>query len=248
LFYGDSISFLTSVAIIPVWKNKEIFEVLQLFDKEYTNQIIIVLDEPNEYYISKITKIGEQIPPQLKIITNPERRGIGYAISLGLEYACSNGFETAIIMAGNGKDNPQEIPKFLEKVSDGYDYVQGSRFLKGGRYDGLPLRRKIFNRIWPLFWSIITFRKQTEVTNGFRAYKLRILSDPNIDIYQDWLRGYALEYYIHYKMMTLRYYNFTEIPVSKIYHKKNDYTKIQPKKHWKQIIMPPFLLLFKIKK
>jgi len=102
--------------------------------------------------------------------------------------------------------------------------------------------------LWPWFWTILTWRKQTEVTNGFRAYRLNLLKDSKINLNQDWLDGYALEYYIHFKAMKYKKYSCTEVPVSKIYHQKSNYTKIQPLKDWHQIILPPILLFLRIKK
>ena len=42
-------------------------------------------------------------------------------------------FEILVVMAGNGKDDPHEIPRLLTPIRKGEaDYVQGSRFLEGG--------------------------------------------------------------------------------------------------------------------
>jgi dolichol-phosphate mannosyltransferase len=38
-----------------------------------------------------------------------------------------------VLLAGNGKDDPNEIPRVLAPILEGRaDYVQGSRFLRGG--------------------------------------------------------------------------------------------------------------------
>lgn len=60
----------------------------------------------------------------------------------------------------------------------------------------------------------MTGAKCTDVTNGFRAYKTRMLKDKRVNIDQEWLNYYALEYYIHYKAITLGY-KFAEVPVTK---------------------------------
>lgn len=233
--------------VIPTWRDLQITQVLARFDEPLVDEVVIVLDEPTKEMKSRIRQISKEIIPKLTIIENPKRMGIGYAIRQGLLYCKNNGYEVVVIMAGNGKDDPKEIPRLLKKLEENYDYVQGSRFLEGGRYDNLPLQRRIFNRLWPLIWTILTGVKQTEVTNGFRAYRLKILDDPNVNINQEWLNGYALEYYIHYKALTLGY-RYTEVPVSKIYPKKGKYTRINPLKDWHQIILPLFLLKLKIKK
>ena len=77
------------------------------------------------------------------------------------------------------------------------------------------------------------------MTNGFRAYNTRIFNDERINIWQSWLDGYGLEYYIHYKVLTLGY-KTREVPVSKVYpHRhKGGYSKISPLRDWWQIVGP----------
>ena len=83
----------------------------------------------------------------------------------------------------------------------------------------------------------------SDVTNGFRAYKASLLKDPRVNIWQDWLDGYELEYYLHYKALTLGY-RFIERPVSKTYafRNKGGYSHISPMRDWWQIVGPLFLL------
>src|SRR5208282_2857823 len=60
-------------------------------------------------------------------VKHPQRRGVGAAIRTGIEYARSHGYEIIVIMAGNDKDDPQEIPQLLEPISiEGHDLAQGS--------------------------------------------------------------------------------------------------------------------------
>ena len=239
---------LTSIAIIPVWENKEIIDVLNKFELDFVSEVVVVADEPTPEFLKEIEDNCGVIKPKLTILKNSKRMGIGNAIRMGLEHGKANNYDIAVVMAGNGKDNPKEIPKFTKKIEEGYHYIQGSRFLKGGSFEGLPFVRKIIVRMWPIFWSIITWRKQTEVTNGFRCYRLSILDDPKINLYQEWLNGYALEYYIHYRALTNKKCSCTEIPVTKIYQEKKNYTKIRPYKDWPQIALPPILLFLRIRK
>jgi len=171
------------------------------------------------------------------------REGIGHAIRQGYEYALSNGFGLIVVMAGNGKDDPQEIPRLTEPIlKNGYDYVQGSRFLPGGRRVRNPFLRRIFTRAFPWLWTFITGVHCTDVTNGFRAYRAAILKDPKIDVWQEWLDNYQLEYYLHYKVLTLGF-KFLERPVSKTYPEgRGGYTRISPLRDWWQIIGPIVLL------
>ncbi|MHA1230337.1 MAG: glycosyltransferase family 2 protein [Candidatus Helarchaeota archaeon] len=239
---------LKSMVIIPVWENIEIIDVLKKFEDKWVDEVTLVIDEPRSDFIEIIKKNANNISSALTILENPKRMGIGNAIRMGLQYGLSKNYDVAVIMAGNGKDDPREIPKFIKKIEEGYDYVQGSRYLKGGRYDGLPIQRKIFTRVWPIFWSLITWKKVSEVTNGFRAYRFSILNNPEINLNQEWLNDYSLEYYIHYHVLKKKDIKYCEIPISKIYKNRKKYTKINPLKDWQSIILPPILLLLRIRK
>jgi dolichol-phosphate mannosyltransferase len=146
-------------------------------------------------------------------------------------------------MAANGKDNPSEIPRFTRALEKGYEYVQGSRFARGGKADRTPFLRAIFSRMWPLIWSLLVGKRLTEVTNGFRAYDMRILLDRRIRLDQRWLDNYALEYYVHFKALTCGY-RYCEVPVTKTYPRshKGGYSKIRVFRDWKDILLPPILL------
>ncbi len=184
-------------------------------------------------------------------VKHPRRRGVGAAIRTGIEYAQSRGYEIIVIMAGNDKDNPQEIPQLLEPIlHDQHDLVQGSRYLgKVGSGGQMPFYRKLATRLHPFMFSILTGRRVTDTTNGFRAIRLSIFSDERINLNQAWLDTYELEPYILWKVMTLGY-RFKEVFVTKIYPPKSlgGYTKMVPFISWWSILKPLFYLRLGIKK
>jgi dolichol-phosphate mannosyltransferase len=233
------------LAIIPVFREiGKIGTVVEKFSPESVDEVCLVVDDPDETILKEIDDSRKRTPVPVTIIENPTRNGIGFAIKKGYRYALSHGFDLIVVMAGNGKDDPREIPRLTQPIlENGYDYVQGSRFLPGGRGERTPFLRRIFTRLFPFAWTFLTGVRCTEVTNGFRAYKASILQDPEINIWQDWLNGYELEYYLHYKVLTLGY-RFTERPVSKIYShaKRESYSHISPLKDWQQIVGPIVLL------
>ncbi len=233
------------LAIIPVFREiGKIGTVMEKFNLDSVDEICLVVDDPDETILREIDESRRKTQVPVTIIENPTRNGIGFAIKRGYRYALSQGFDLIVIMAGNGKDDPREIRRLTEPISkNGFDYVQGSRFLPGGKGERTPFFRRIFTRLFPFVWTFLTGVRCTEVTNGFRAYRAAILEDPRINIWQDWLNGYELEYYLHYKVLTLGY-RFTERPVSKVYSyaKREAYSHISPLKDWQQIVGPIVLL------
>lgn len=239
------------IAIIPTYMdNGRIGNVLSRFSSDFIDEVCVVLDSPSESILNEIKSASEKIDVPVNIIQNSTRNGVGYAIREGIQYALCSRYDVIVVLAGNAKDDPKEIPRLLKPIIyEDFDYVQGSRFLKGGKHVRNPLLRRVFSSLYPFVWTLLTNIRCTDVTNGFRAYKTKIFDDKRINIFQPWLDGYGLEYYIHYKALTLGY-KTKEIPVSKVYPSRSErgYTKIRPFNDWWQIVSPLIYLSIGAKK
>lgn len=182
------------------------------------------------------------------VLDNKKNSGVGFTIRRVIKYGLEHNYDICVIMAGNGKDDPVEIPKIIEPiVKDNYDYIQGSRFLEGGSFENLPFLRKALIKGFTLIMYLFTGFKCTDATNGFRAYKFSLFKDKRINLDQDWLDRYELETYLHYRVITLGY-KIKEVPVSKNYIQGvKKYSKIRPVVDWWKLARPVFLLKFKLK-
>ncbi len=185
----------------------------------------------------------------VEVVDQPHS-GLGAAIKRAVGYAREHGYDILVIMAGNNKDDPAEAPRLVEPiVYEGFDYIQGSRFLPGGSSPNLPLFRWVSIKLLSFLFTIYSFKRCTDLTNGFRAYRISLLDDPRIDISQDWLDSYEYEYYVHCKAYWLGH-KVKEVAVTKAYpaEKGVAYTKISPITGWWRMLRPIVLLALRIKK
>lgn len=218
--------------------------VLNRFPKERGFDILIVNDGSIDNTKEILEKSG------LIFINHSKNRGVGAAMRTGIDYGLKNDYYAIAILAGNNKDDPCEIGKLFNPIlNEDYDYVQGSRFLKGGRWDNLPVFRYIMVKLHAFLFYLLTGFKGTDALNGFRAYRLVLFKDNRINIWQGWLDKYELETYLHYKVIRLGY-KVKEVPVSKIYpnDKKKKYSHIRPIIDWWKILRPLLFLCFNLKK
>jgi dolichol-phosphate mannosyltransferase len=112
----------------------------------------------------------------------------------------------------------------------------------------MPAYRKIATRLHPMLFSLVARRKVTDSTNGFRAIKSQILTDPRIDLNQDWLAKYELEPYLYLQAIRLGY-RVLEVPVTKIYPAKAlGQTKMKPMVDWWRLLSPIFYVGLGIKR
>lgn len=229
--------------ITTSWKDPAVLDFMRKFTTRYVNEIVLAIDEPEADLLERLDRVMNELPVAFKLIINNKRMGVGFGIRQALRYCQTKGYEYVVLMASNGKDCPSEIPRFTTALSEGFEYVQGSRFVRGGRAVRTPLTRRIFNPLWAYVWSLLLGIRLTEVTNGFRSYAIRILLDRRLHLDQRWLDGYALEYYIHFKALSCGY-RYCEVPVTKTYpwSHKGGYSKIRVFRDWKDILLTPVLL------
>ena len=127
------------------------------------------------------------------------------------------GYSGIVTMDGNGKDNASAIADFVGELEAGYDYVQGSRYRKGGQAVNTPFERTIGNRLIhaPLM-SMAGRRAFTDTTNGFRAYSRAYLMDERVAPFRDVFLNYELLFYLTVRAGQLGY-RVREIPVERRY-------------------------------
>jgi dolichol-phosphate mannosyltransferase len=228
------------VVAAPVTFNegRKIGSVLDRFPAGVVDKLVVVDDGSTDTTVAEIEARG------VHVLRHETRRGVGAAIRTAIHWSRAQGFDVLVIVAGNDKDRPNEIPRLLQPVvDDDCVLVQGSRYLPGGCFGNMPAYRRVATQfVHPRLFSLSVGRRITDSTNGFRAIRLSLFDDPRIDIDQPWLDGYALEPYIFYTAITLGY-RVQEVPVTKIYPDAAiGYTKMRPITGWWQMLSPLLFL------
>src|SRR5947199_10123951 len=152
----------------------KIGEVVRRTPRLLIDEVLIVDDGSTDRSAEVAGALGATVLPLGGTI------GVGAALRAGYRYAVEHGYDVAVVMAGNNKDAPEEIPLLLDPIADGRaDFVQGSRFLKpGANFGAMPLYRRVAKRVHPVLFSLAARRSVTESTNGFRALHRPGVTDP----------------------------------------------------------------------
>lgn len=144
----------------------------------------------------------------------------GAQLRMGIWWALHRGYKGVITIDGNNKDSIEDIPHFIEKLEEGYDLVQGSRFAKGGRAINTPFIRTISVKfIHAPIISLTAHQHFTDTTNAYRAYSARYLKDERVKPLRDIFMTYELLAYLSVRATQLGY-KACEIPVTREYPKK----------------------------
>lgn len=102
----------------------------------------------------------------VKTISHPYSMGNGAAIKTGARAAQG---DVLLFMDADGQHNPDDIPRLIEKLEDGYDMVVGARQTDTHTSLGRRLANSIYNRLA----SVMTGHRIDDLTSGFRAARAR---------------------------------------------------------------------------
>lgn len=146
---------------------------------------------------------------------------------MAFAWCMEQGYRGIITIDGNGKDGIDAIPKFVKLLEEGFDHIQGSRFIPGGFHVNTPLSRYLGLKVLhaPLISLAAGFR-YTDTTNGFRGYSRILLLDPRVQPFRDCFSTYELHYYLAIRAARLKF-KCIEAPVSRVYPKGKVPTKIK---------------------
>lgn len=218
----------------------EIARFLDTLGKEPHGLEVIVVDDGSK---DRSPSIAEQFG--YRVIRHSTNLGVGAAIRTGIQHALAlNTYDYAVIMSSNGKMRPNEIRRVIAPIlQEQADYVQGSRFSEKGRALALSRFRSAAIPAYSLLASALLRRRFTDITCGFRAYRLWLFRDPRVNLNQSWLEHYEAELYIHYYACRLGA-RIVEVPVT------IDYSHLAPGRKSKMVplvswwsLLRPFLLL-----
>jgi dolichol-phosphate mannosyltransferase len=121
-------------------------------------------------------------------------------------FALDQGYEGIVTIDGNDKDDPEAIPRFVQALDEGVDFVQASRFLAGGIAVNTPKSRDFaIKYIHAPCLSIASGFKWTDTTQGFRAYSRKMLLDPRVAPFRDVFASYELLAYLSYRVPRIGY-------------------------------------------
>ena len=233
------------LCVAPAWNEGErIARVVEAVPHDVVEATVVVDDGSSDATGDYAERAGA------RVIRQGKNCGVGAAIRAGIDYARAEGYTIVVIVSGGGKTPPEQIPRLVEPILRGEaELVQGSRYLDGGEYLRMPLRRKIGTRGYTFLFSLFCGKRVTDASSGFRAIKLSLFDDSRINLWQDWLDRYELEPYLLFKALRLRH-KVIEAPVTIEYPKTDGiaYTKMRAITDWWKIFRPILFLGLGIKK
>ncbi|MBI4307251.1 MAG: polyprenol monophosphomannose synthase [Chloroflexi bacterium] len=197
--------------VIPTYNEREnIGRLVQyVLGLPYSPYVIVVDDNSPDGTADIVSQIA-QSTPRLLLVRRPSKGGRGSASIEGFRHAQRLGADLIVEMDADFSHDPADITRLVERASQGYDLIIGSRYAQGSRIVNWPLSRRIFSRLANRFARLVLRVPISDYTNGYRCYSTRALQ--SIDYAALRCTGYAVLSELAYQLARQKM-RITEIPV-----------------------------------
>jgi cellulose synthase/poly-beta-1,6-N-acetylglucosamine synthase-like glycosyltransferase len=152
-----------------------------------------VVDDTSPDGTGEMVEHLQRLYPQLFLLRG-KKEGLGKAYIRGFQHAIRVLKADAVFeMDADFSHNPNDIPRFIQALEKGSDFVIGSRYIKGG---SIPkewsLLRKMNSKFGNVFARYIAgLREVKDCTSGFRAIRTSLLKQIHLNRLD--VAGYAFQ-------------------------------------------------------
>ena len=141
-------------------------------ENRYDYSILIVDDGSSDKTAITAKKSGAMV------YSHPKNYGLAESFRTGIEKALKLNANIIVHIDADGQYKPEEIPKLVKEVQNGYDLVLGSRFK--GKIESMPLIKRFGNKAFSRVVSQIVGMKISDAQTGFRAFTKEVAEEINI--------------------------------------------------------------------
>lgn len=207
--------------IIPTYNEEENIKILipLLLEKfkEFKNYefFIVLVDGNSKDKTVAVIKNFQKDFKLIHLIEEESKSGLGGAYIKGFNYSIDKlKADFVIEMDADLQHSPDDFPKLIKKISEGYDFIIGSRYVKGG---SVPKEWAAYRKFISYFGSLfarvaLRILKIKDFTSGFRATRVKGFLD-QIEFTKIKSKGFAYKMDILVRIFDMKA-KIAEVPIS----------------------------------
>ena len=204
------------IAVIVPCYNEEVLirKVIETMPP-LVDRVIVVDDRSNDQTAAIVEEFVAADPTRITLISHTENEGVGGAIASGYKAALAEGYDIAVVMAGDAQMDPAELPDIIGPVArDECDYAKGNRLFSGQAWEMIPRVRYLGNAMLSLLTKIASgYWHVADSQSGYTAINRKALQTI------DWDQMYKRYGQPNDLLTRLNIYSFRvrDIPIRPIY-------------------------------
>lgn len=158
------------LAIIPTYNEAEnIRTITERVLKQDSRLHLLVVDDASPDGTQKLVEAMPESGKRIHLLKRPGKLGLGTAYCDGMKWGLSKDYTTFLHIDADLSHNPDDIPRLLEKITEGYDLAIGSRYKNGFRVRNWPLHRILISTCAGIYVRFVTGLRVWDPTSGFNA-------------------------------------------------------------------------------
>lgn len=162
--------------------------------------------------------------PRVRVLYNPENRGVGGAIVTAYKAAIADGMDIVVKIDGDGQMDPSLLPLFVRPLlRHQADYTKGNRFYRPESVQDMPPVRLFGNAVLSFmtklscgYWNVM------DPTNGYTAVRTCVLAELPLDKLEN---RYFFETDMLFRLNTVRAV-VKDVPMDSVYADEESNLKI----------------------
>jgi glycosyltransferase involved in cell wall biosynthesis len=168
--------------VVPSYNEETQIEKVIATIPDFVDCIIIIDDSSTDDTV-KIVKDMQKINKKITLIEHKVNQGVGGAIASGYKWSKENDIDAAVVMAGDGQMDPNDLPALLDPVVSGeVDYSKANRLIYQDAYTMIPKVRFFGNAILSLLTKIASgYWHISDSQSGYTAINKQALKIINWD-------------------------------------------------------------------
>jgi glycosyltransferase involved in cell wall biosynthesis len=141
----------------------------------FVDEIVLVDGQSTDATVD----VARKVCPEIKVLCQPGK-GKGDALKYGIRNAIG---DIIVTLDADGSHEPEEMPRFVEPLLDGYEFAKGSRFLPGGGTHDMTWHRRLGNRAFVTLTNLLFGTSYTDLCYGYNAFWKKAIA--NIEFSRD---------------------------------------------------------------
>lgn len=202
--------------VVPAYNEEsQIARVIETMP-EYVDCIVIVNDCSQDRTSGVVRDHPAYASGWVQLLEHAQNQGVGGAIATGYKWSRDNGYDIAVVMAGDGQMEPADLPALLDPVvQDIADYSKGNRLVTGEAFEKIPKIRFFGNAALSLMTKIASgYWGVADSQTGYTAINSRALQA--IDWDQMYKRyGQPNDLLVKLNVADMR---VTDVPIEPVYN------------------------------
>ncbi len=171
-----------ALMIVPTYNEQEnLSRLVQRLRALPGNVQVLIVDDNSPDGTGAIAEGLAAADAGVHVLHRAGKLGLGTAYKTGFEYGLAHGYQFICTMDADFSHSPESLPALLDKASQGYDLVIGSRYVTGGKIVGSTRSRQSISYFANWLAHILLGIAARDCTAGFRCYRRQVLETIDLD-------------------------------------------------------------------